>query len=187
MLAKYAGLTNRKFFKGSFWRFYKWEVAPLQVFWILEHFNSLNFSILHHHGLQKSLRENKNCKKSNIPWRSVQLNKLFLKTDCHQYFKFSLVLENHVNFYYQGRMPWLCHTLPLMSKMGSVNSRTFSRVTIKGACTQAMMEIKDGEGCTSYQIFKKWELSRISIFRGCCYGKRGNLSWEGRGAGAFFA
>ena len=89
-------------------------------------------------------------------------------------------MENHVNFYYQGRMPWLCHTLPLMSKMGSVNSRTFSRVTIKGACTQAMMEIKDGEGCTSYQIFKKWELSRISIFRGCCYEKRGNLFWEGR-------
>ena len=69
----------------------------------------------------------------------MQLHKPFLKTDCRYYFKFSSVLEKQVNLCYLGRMPWLYHTLPLNSKMGPVNSRTFSRGTIKRACVQVMI------------------------------------------------
>ena len=85
----------------------------------------------------------RSCKNSNKPWRCVQLDKLLLKTDCHKYFKFSSVLKNQVNLCYQGRMTWLCQALPLNSKMGSVNNRTFSRVTIKRVYIQVMMGIKD--------------------------------------------
>ena len=69
----------------------------------------------------------------------MQLDKLFLKTDCRYYFKFSSVLEKQVNLCYLGRMPWLYHTLPLNSKIGPVNSRTFSKGTIKRACVQVMI------------------------------------------------
>ena len=84
----------------------------------------------------------RNYKNSDIPWRCVQLDKLFLKSDYQQYFKFSSVLENQVNLCYQGKMHFLIMLDTFLnSKMGSIHSRTFSRVTIKRACIQVMMEI----------------------------------------------
>ena len=137
-------MTNRKLFKRPFCRFYKKEVASLSASWKLENLNSLNFSpssiVRDYKNISKKIR---NCKNRNISWRCVKLDKPFLKTACHYYFNFSSVSENQVNLFYQGRMPWLCRTLPLNSRMSSDNSRTFSRITIKRACIQVMMRIKD--------------------------------------------
>ena len=57
-------------------------------------------------------------------------------------FTYFLIMNNSGKFKEISSTSFYCIISPLNSRMASVNSRTFSRVTIKRACIQVMTGIK---------------------------------------------